>query len=90
MSMSQLSDYVFMGSLIILIVAVFVYGGSSGIHPRSGAHTVTDSSSIIDLQLDDKRRNNSNYTKSSIRIIKAPLFWIGILGTIVSIILTKF
>jgi hypothetical protein len=81
--MRQISDYLFMGSLILLIVTLLLKGlGSAGASNNSGN---------IDLQLLQDHKNDMEKQDNIInQIFKSVFVWISIVGIIISIVLSKF
>jgi hypothetical protein len=81
--MQQISDYLFMGSLILLIVTLLLKGlGSTGASNNSGN---------IDLQmLQDHKIDMEKQDNIISKIFKSVFVWISIAGIIISIILSKF
>lgn len=80
--MQQISDYLFMGSLILLIVTFLFRGlGSTG---------ASNSLGNIDLQMQQNHRNDLEKQDSIItRIFKSYFIWISIAGIVTSIVLSK-
>jgi hypothetical protein len=80
--MQQISDYLFMGSLILLIVTLLLKGlGSTGASNYSGN---------IDLQmLQDHNKDMKKQDNIISKIFKSVFVWISIAGIIISIILSK-
>jgi hypothetical protein len=81
--MQQISDYLFMGSLILLIVTLLLKGlGSTGASNNSGN---------IDLQMLQNHKKDMEKQDNIIsQIFKSVFVWISIAGIIISIILSKF
>ena len=81
----QSSDYLFMGSLLILLISIFVATGSRGMTNSSNATGDT-----TDLQMDhDHKKIMEKQDTMLSKLLKSYLFWIPIVGIIVSIILSK-
>lgn len=80
--MQQVSDYLFMGSLILLIVTLLFKGlGSTGASNALGN---------IDLQMQQNHKNDLIKQDMIIsRIFKSYFVWISIAGIIISIVLSK-
>ncbi|RED55067.1 hypothetical protein [Cohnella lupini] len=84
MTLAQISDYLFLGSLGLLIVTLFVKGrGMLG-------YMVDESGATTDLQL--KEHNHLEVTKNQdtfVRtIFKSYFVWISIIGMITAILIT--
>ncbi|MBA2937242.1 hypothetical protein HZF08_02910 [Paenibacillus sp. CGMCC 1.16610] len=83
--LKQISDYLFMGSLLILLISIFVVTGSRGMTNSSNATGAT-----TDLQMDhDHKKIMEKQDTMLSKLLKSYLFWIPIVGIIVSIILSK-
>jgi hypothetical protein len=82
MMMQQNSDYLFMGSLILLVVTLLLKGlGSSGASNAYGN---------IDIQMQqDHKKDLEKQDNIICRIFKSVFVWIPIAGIIISIILSK-
>ncbi|CAN7717461.1 hypothetical protein LJR153_005961 [Paenibacillus sp. LjRoot153] len=80
--MQQISDYLFMGSLILLVVTLLFKGlGSTGASNASGN---------IDLQMQQNHRSDLVKQDSIIsRIYKSYFVWISIAGIVISIVISK-
>ncbi|MBP1965665.1 hypothetical protein [Paenibacillus aceris] len=80
--MQQISDYLFMGSLILFIVTLLFKGlGSTGSSNPLGN---------IDLQMQQNHKNDLEKQDSIIsRVFKSYLVWISITGIVISIVITK-
>ncbi|MBD0384757.1 hypothetical protein [Paenibacillus sedimenti] len=78
----QISDYLFMGSLILLILTLLLKGiGSTGASNAFGN---------IDLQMQQNHNNDLEKQDTIIsKIFKSVFVWISITGIIISIILSK-
>jgi hypothetical protein len=85
----QISDYLFMGSLILLIITLLLYGaGRRGM--TYSVHTDMPSGATTDLQMEHNHKEVINRQDSMLRrILKSYLFWIAIIGIVVSIVLSK-
>ncbi|MBW7452478.1 hypothetical protein ACFOLF_26370 [Paenibacillus sepulcri] len=85
MTVTQLSNYLFLGSTALLILTLLIKGlgrrGMSGTDPYSGSTT--------DIQLEHNHREviqtQDNLMKA---ILKSYLVWISIIGIATSIIIT--
>jgi hypothetical protein len=86
----QISDYLFMGSLILLIITCLVYGLG---RPRGMTNFVDSnmpSGATTDLQMEHNHKELMDRQDSIwVRILKSYLIWIAIIGIIVSIVLSK-
>ncbi|MZQ85631.1 hypothetical protein GQF01_26265 [Paenibacillus sp. 5J-6] len=80
--MQQISDYLFMGSLILLIVTLLLKGvGSTGSSNALGN---------IDLQMQQNHKNDLDKQDSIFsRIFKSYLIWTSIAGVVLSIVISK-
>jgi hypothetical protein len=80
--MQQISDYLFMGSIILLVVTLLFKGvGSKGSSNAMGN---------IDLAMHENHGNDLKSQDSIIRsIFKSVFVWISILGLLISILLSK-
>jgi hypothetical protein len=86
----QISDYLFMGSLILLVIAFILYGpgkrGTTAVQMNNDGFN----GAITDLQMAQNHKEITTRQDSMLgRILKSYLFWIGIIGIIVSIVLSK-
>jgi hypothetical protein len=83
----QISDVLFMGSLILLIITCITKGvGKSGvINPGIDA---TGATTDLQMQHDHKKLIEKQDSVFG-RLFRSYLFWISILGIIVSIVLSK-
>ncbi|MBP1965704.1 hypothetical protein [Paenibacillus aceris] len=87
--LQQISDYVFMGSLGLLVVSLMLFSPGSG--GRSNyINTWNTTGALTDLQ------RNHDHTKMAVSqhnwlvgLLKSYLFWIPISGMILSVILSK-
>jgi hypothetical protein len=84
--MRQLSDYLFMGSLILLIVT-FVFKGflSNGF---SGVSRSVEQINI-DLHMEEHNKNIARQDSFIPKILKSIPFWISIAGILASILISK-
>ncbi len=80
--MQQLSDYLFMGSIILLILTLLFKGvGSKGSSNATGN---------IDLAIHENHGNDLKSQDSIFKsIFKSVFVWISILGILLSILLSK-
>ncbi|TXK74143.1 hypothetical protein [Paenibacillus sp. N3.4] len=80
--MQQISDYLFMGSLFLLIITLLFKGvGSRGASNPSGN---------IDLQMQQNHRNDLKKQDTIIKsILKSYFVWISTVGILISIFLSK-
>ncbi|NEW07217.1 hypothetical protein GK047_14505 [Paenibacillus sp. SYP-B3998] len=84
-----ISDYLFMGSLLLLLITFVAKGalsqGFTGVTSLDGT-----SGAATDLNMEHNRKKIFQLQDSLIgRIIKSYLFWISIVGLLVSIVITK-
>lgn len=86
----QISNYLFMGSLLLLIITFIAKGtlsqGFTGLITRLDG----SSGSATDLIMEDKRKSVFQFQDSIVgRIVKSYLFWISVSGIIISIVISK-
>ncbi|NOU77252.1 hypothetical protein GC098_38820 [Paenibacillus sp. LMG 31458] len=85
----QISNYLFMGSLLLLIVTCIAKGALS-----QGFTSVTglggNSGSVTDLNMEHDQKKQFQFQDSLIgRIVKSYFFWISVSGIIISIVISK-
>ncbi|OCT11336.1 hypothetical protein A8709_06595 [Paenibacillus pectinilyticus] len=80
--MQQISDYLFMGSLIVLVVTLLFKGlGSMGASNATGN---------LDLQMQQNHKSDLVKQDSIIsKIYKSYFVWISITGIVISIVISK-
>lgn len=85
----QISNYLFMGSLLLLIITCIAKGALS-----QGFTSVTGlggtSGSATDLNMEHNQKKHFQFQDSLVgRIVKSYFFWISISGIIISVIISK-
>jgi hypothetical protein len=86
----QISDYLFMGSLILLIITCLVYGLGRPRGMTNFVNTDMPSGATTDLQMEHNHNEVMGRQDSVlVRILKSYIIWIAIIGIIVSIVLSK-
>ncbi|MDU0204751.1 MULTISPECIES: hypothetical protein [Paenibacillus] len=87
--MQQISDYLFMGSLIFLVITFMIFFlGSGGM--TSYRNVSNDTGALTDLQMNhDHKKMLEKQNNGLVRLLKSYLFWIPVTGIIVSIVLSK-
>ncbi|MBD0379858.1 hypothetical protein [Paenibacillus sedimenti] len=86
MMLSQVSDYLFMGSLVLLIITFFLHG--AGI--RGFTDTGAGSGAATDLNMEHEHQKLMQRQDSLLsRMIRSYFFWIAIAGILVSVVLSK-
>ncbi|MGO4499725.1 hypothetical protein AB4114_27930 [Paenibacillus sp. 2RAB27] len=87
--MQQASDYLFMGSLIFLVISVLIFFvGSGGMSSYNNVSNATGA--LTDLQMNhDHKKMLDTQNNRLVRLFKSYLFWIPVAGIIVSIVLSK-
>ncbi|KQX51603.1 MULTISPECIES: hypothetical protein [unclassified Paenibacillus] len=85
----QISNYLFMGSLLLLIVTFIAKGASSqGFTSLTGLGGT--SGSATDLTMEHNQKKHFQFQDSLVgRIVKSYLFWISITGILISIVISK-
>lgn len=85
----QISDYLFMGSLILLVLTFVIYGfGIRGMVNSNSSRI--PSGSITDIQLEHDHNKTVDFqNRVLVRILKSYLFWISVAGILTSIVISK-
>ncbi|MFD0697906.1 hypothetical protein ACFQZT_27915 [Paenibacillus sp. GCM10027628] len=84
----QISDYLFMGSLILLVISFFLNG--AGLQGFTGTSGDPMSGTVTDLNMEHNQKKLMQRQDSLLgRIIRSYFFWIAILGILVSVVLSK-
>ncbi|MEC0232555.1 hypothetical protein [Paenibacillus alba] len=87
--LQQISDYVFMGSLGLLVLSLMLFSPGSG--GRSNyINTWNATGAVTDLQRNhDHTKMAAAQHKGLVGLLKSYLFWIPVAGMIASVILSK-
>ncbi len=85
----QISNYLFTGSLLLLIVTCIAKGALS-----QGFTSVTGlggaSGSVTDLNMEHNQKKHFQFQDSLFgRIVKSYFFWISVFGIIISMVISK-
>lgn len=87
--LQQISDYLFLGSLIFMVITVMIfYSGSGG--ESNYINAVNATGALTDLQMnhDHKKMVNTQHNRL-VRLLKSYLFWIPVAGMLASVVLSK-
>ncbi|MDR6550779.1 hypothetical protein [Paenibacillus qinlingensis] len=83
--LEQISDYLFMGSLIFLVITVFLFSSGSNFF-----NTWNTTGAATDLQMnhDHTKMVNAQHSRL-VKLFKSYLFWIPVTGMIASVVLSN-
>ncbi|WP_261302503.1 hypothetical protein [Paenibacillus andongensis] len=85
----QISNYLFMGSLLLLIVTCIAKGAlSQGFTSVTGLGGISGSATDLNMEHDQKKQFHFQDSLLG-RIVKSYFFWISVLGIIISVIISK-
>lgn len=83
--LQQTSDYLFMGSLIFLVITVLLFSsGSNYFNTWNATGAATD----LQMNHDHKKMVNAQHSRL-VKLLKSYLLWIPVAGMIASVVLSK-
>ncbi|CAN7727463.1 hypothetical protein [Paenibacillus sp. LjRoot56] len=83
--LQQISDYLFMGSLIFLLVTVLLFSsGSNYFNTWNATGAATD----LQMNHDHTKMVNGQHSRL-VKLLKSYLLWIPVAGMIASVVLSK-